>query len=174
MLSERTESAPGIRGGFPERERMRIFRFDSKGGFLGVSTERLSNRAKDSLNIDGGARVAAVTPQSPAEKAGLKEGDVILAVDGQKVFSPEDLSEIVGEKESGTDVEINYLRKGKPRTARAELIGRSGMERFFGGSPQMDLRTMPGLGSRDRQIEDLEKQIEELRKSLDSLRQEKE
>ncbi len=173
-LADRPESSPGTWGHLPERERMRIFRFDARSGFLGVSTERLSGRAKDSLKIDGGARVAAVTPQSPAEKAGLKEGDVIVAVDGRKVFSPEDLSKIIGEKESGKEVEIEYLRKGERKTAQAELVGRSGMERFFGTSPRMDFRTMPGMDSRDRQIEELEKQIEELRHSLDSLRQDKE
>ncbi|MGE5692894.1 MAG: PDZ domain-containing protein [Candidatus Zixiibacteriota bacterium] len=173
-LSERGESSPGTWGGFPERERMRIFRFDSKSGFLGVSTERLSRRAKDSLDLDGGVQVAAVTPESPADKAGLKEGDIITAVDGQKVFGPDDLSEVIGEKESGTEVKIEYLRKGKRRTAQAELVGRSGMERFFGDSPRMDFHPMPGGDSRDRQIDELEKQIEELRKSLDSLRREKE
>ncbi len=173
-LVERSEASPGTWGGLAERERMQIFRFDSKSGFLGVSTERLSRRAKDSLEIDGGARVAAVTPQSPADKAGLKEGDVIVAVDGERIFTPEDLSEAIGEKESGKEVEIEYLRKGARKTARAELVGRSGRERFFGGSPRMDLRTMPGFNARDRQIEELEKQIDLLRRSLDSLRRDKE
>ncbi|HXF49217.1 MAG TPA: PDZ domain-containing protein [Verrucomicrobiae bacterium] len=173
-LAERPEGPSGIWGGAPDRERMRIFRFDAKGGFLGVSTERLSRRAKDSLKLEGGARVAAVSPDSPAEKAGLKEGDVITAVDGREVSDPEDLSEIIGEKESGSEVKIEYWRKGSKRTAQAELVGRGGMERFFGNSPRMDWRAMPGFDSRDRQIEELEKQIEELRKSLDSLRQNKE
>jgi hypothetical protein len=58
--------------------------------------------------------------------------------------------------------------------AQAELVGRNRAGQFFGGSPQMDLRAMPGFDSRNRQIEELEKQIEELRRSLDSLRQNKE
>jgi len=173
-LTERPETSPGVWSGLPERERMRIFRFDAKGGFLGVSTERLSQGTKDSLKIGGGARVAAVTPQSPAERAGLKEGDVIIAVDGQKVFTPEDLSEAIGKKESGKEVELEYLRKGARKMARAELVGRGGMERFFGGSPRMDFRPLPGFDARDRQIDKLEKRIEELRRSLDSLRREKE
>jgi S1-C subfamily serine protease len=173
-LAERPEGPSGIWGGAPDRERMRVFRFDAKSGFLGVSTERLSRRAKDSLKLEGGARVAAVSSDSPAEKAGLKEGDIIIAVDGEKISGPEDLSEIIGEKESGAEVKIEYWRKGSRRTAQAELAGRSGMERFFGSSPRMDLRNPPGFDSRNRQIEELEKQIEELRKSLDSLRQNKE
>ncbi|MCI0405521.1 MAG: PDZ domain-containing protein [candidate division Zixibacteria bacterium] len=173
-LTERPEAPPGIWGRLPERERMRVFRFDARSGFLGVSTERLSGRAKDSLKIDGGARVAAVTPQSPADRAGLKEGDIIVAVDGQEILTPEDLSEAIGEKESGREVKIEYLRKGTRKTAKAELVGRSGMERFFGGSPRTDFRARPGPASRDRQIEELEKQIEELRRSLDSLRRDKE
>jgi serine protease Do len=173
-LAERPEGPSGIWGGAPDRERMRIFRFDAKSGFLGVSTERLSRRAKDSLKLDGGARVAAVSSDSPAEQAGLKEGDVITAVDGREVSDPEDLSEIIGEKESGTEVKIEYWRKGSKRTARAELVGRGRTGQFFGGSPRMDLRAMPGFNSRNRQIEELEKQIGELRRSLDSLRRDKE
>lgn len=172
-LTDRSEFAPAVRGGLPSRERMRIFRLDGSAGFLGVSTERLSRRTKDSLIIDGGARVAAVTPKSPADEAGLQEGDVIVAVEGKKVFTPEDLSEIIGEKESGSKVEIEYLRKGARRTAQAELAGRSDGERLFGGVPRMDFRNLPG-DERDRQIEELQKQLEELRRSLDSLRREKE
>lgn len=174
LLAERSDVSSGIWGGLPERERMRVFRFNARSGFLGVSTERLSRGTKDSLKIEGGARVAAVTPQSPADKAGLKEGDILVAVDGQKIFTPEDLSEIIGDKEPGGKVEIEYLRKGAKRTAHAELTGRSDRERFFGGAPRMDLRTLPGFDARDRQIDKLEKQIEELRRSLDSLRHEKE
>jgi len=173
-LTDRSEFAPPIRGGLPGQERMRISRFGDRAGFLGVSTERLSRPAKESLKIDGGVRVANVTPESPAEKAGLKEGDVIVAVKGRKVLDPEDLSEIIGEKESGNEVEIEYLRKGAKRTAKAELTSRSGLERFFGGAPRMDFRTMPGFDARDRQIDKLEKQIEELRRSLDSLRKKEE
>ncbi|MGH8003313.1 MAG: PDZ domain-containing protein, partial [Limisphaerales bacterium] len=173
-LADAREAERSFWGDVPGQERMRIFRFGDRAGFLGVSTERLSRRAKDSLKVEGGARVVDVTPQSPAEKAGLKEEDVIVAVDGQKVFTPEDLSEAIGEKESGNEVDIEYLRKGAKRTAKAELADRSGLERFFGGTPRMDLRTMPGIDSRDPQIGKLEKQIEELRRSLDSLRREKE
>lgn len=170
-LGERSEE--DVFGTVPRlREPLRMFRWDAdSSAFLGVTTERLSRReAKDSLKIDGGVRVTEVSKDSPAQKAGLKEGDVITAIGDKKVSTPEDLSEIIGDRKPGEKVDVQYFRRGRTRTATAELAGRSNFERLFGGVPQMDFRPSLTPGGRDKQIDEMQKQIEQLRRTLDSLR----
>ncbi len=111
-----------------------------------------------------------VSNGSPADKAGLKEGDVIIAIGDEKVSTPENLSEIIGAKKPGESVDVTYLRRGRTRTTTAGLSGRDNHERLFGGIPQMDLRMPHAPGGRDKQIEEMQRQIDQLRRSLDSLR----
>src|SRR6478609_1265270 len=70
----------------------------SNKGFLGVVTEK-----------DNGAKIKEVTKGSAAEKAGLKEGDVIIKVDDEKIEDPEDLSDAIGEHKAGEKTTITYL-----------------------------------------------------------------
>jgi serine protease Do len=169
-LGERSEE--DVFGAVPRiREPLQMFRWNAEStAFLGVTTERLSRRAKDRLKIEAGVRVAEVSEGSPAEKAGLKEGDVITAIGDADVSTPEALSEIIGTKKPGEKIEVQYLRRGRTRTATAELAGRSGHERLFGGMPRIDFRPSLTPGGRDKQIDEMQKQIEQLRRALDSLR----
>jgi len=153
----------------------RMFRFGESSAFLGVTTERLSRQDQENLRLGGGARVLALAPNSPASKAGLQEGDIITSVDGKNVFSPEDLSEVIGGQKAGDQVELAYLRKGAKRVAQVELVERQGFARFFGRTgPDGRMDWVGPLEGRERKIEELEKQLEELRRSLDSLRKERE
>jgi serine protease Do len=153
------------------REPLQMFRWNAEStAFLGVTTERISRRAKDSLKIETGVRVAEVSADSPAEKAGLKEGDVITAIGNSEISTPEILSEIIGSKKPGEEVEVRYLRRGRTRTATAELSGRGGFGRLFGGMPQIDFRPSLAPDGRDKQIDEMQKQIDRLRRTLDSLR----
>ena len=57
-----------------------------------------------------GAWIREVVPDTPADKAGLREGDLIIAVDGQPVDDEHPLQELIGEHKPGDRVEITYLR----------------------------------------------------------------
>jgi C-terminal processing protease CtpA/Prc len=70
-------------------------------GWLGVDLEDRERRA---------AVVYRVHPESPAAEAGLRSGDVILAVDGTDIRSPQHLGEVVGDMRPGSDVEIEVER----------------------------------------------------------------
>lgn len=72
----------------------------------------------------GGAIVTAVSDNTPAERAGLREGDVILAVNGNKIDSASHLTEVIGGFNPGDDVEITYRRDGETKTVSAELATR--------------------------------------------------
>jgi serine protease Do/serine protease DegQ len=65
--------------------------------------------------------VASVEKSSPAEKAGLKPGDLIVAIDGKPVADSNDLRNRIGLREVGATVEITYFRKGETRTVKVQV-----------------------------------------------------
>src|SRR5262245_10440635 len=69
----------------------------------------------------GGALVQRVQPGSPAAKARLHRGDLIVAVDGRAVGDPSELAAVIGSHKPGETVVIGYVRHGAHRTARATL-----------------------------------------------------
>jgi peroxiredoxin len=68
-----------------------------------------------------GVRVASVVPGSPAERAGLVAGDVLLSLDGDRVDAPEDVVRWVAGRAIDAEVSVAFQRGGKSRLARAEL-----------------------------------------------------
>ena len=81
--------------------------------FLGVSIGTPTNRS--------GAQVAGVRNGSPADKAGLKAGDVITSFGDETITSPDDLTAAVAAKQPGDKVSITYVRDGTTKTAEATL-----------------------------------------------------
>ncbi|MFC3494844.1 trypsin-like peptidase domain-containing protein [Glycomyces rhizosphaerae] len=83
-------------------------------GYLGVSV----------ADTDGnGAMILSVEPDSPAAQAGLQEGDVITAIDGNAVTSASEVVAAVQGTSSGTEVVITYTRDGQEAEASATLAG---------------------------------------------------
>ena len=72
--------------------------------------------------VDGGAAIYQVTPRSPADKAGLKKGDIIIKADGKDVTRPRDLQRILRGKKPGQKVKFEYKREDKVAKATAKLI----------------------------------------------------
>lgn len=83
---------------------------------IGVSTQSLSKQLADYFGVkDGGVLITSVSDNTPAAKAGLKAGDVITAIDGEKVTSPGDITRVLGKKETG-DVSLTIVRDKNTRT----------------------------------------------------------
>ena len=68
-----------------------------------------------------GAVILEVLPGSAAEKAGLKQNDLILSISGKKITGPQELSETIKAKKPNEKVDIQYLRDGKPQSTSATL-----------------------------------------------------
>jgi serine protease Do len=84
-------------------------------GFLGVTVSDLTPRAAEAFGLDStdGAMVNQVQEGQPADKAGLKHGDVILEVDGHKVANTRELLDYVSSQAPDTTVKLDILRDGK-------------------------------------------------------------
>ncbi len=84
-------------------------------GWLGVTIQTMSPELAKSFNIspDKGVLVAQVEPDSPASRAGLESGDVILRYNGKDVHSAQDLSLAVAETAVGSPAQVQVLRNGK-------------------------------------------------------------
>lgn len=105
------------------REGVRGFSiFDSSNGRLGVTLEALSSQLGDYFGVrDGrGALVVSVRKDSPAEKSGIKAGDVIVGIGSREVASPSDVIAAVRERHEGP-VEIKVVREHQPKTYTIHL-----------------------------------------------------
>jgi predicted metalloprotease with PDZ domain len=119
------------------------FRFFMRGGRLGVGIQNLGDQLAEYFGADdGGVLVTSVSEDSPAEAAGLRAGDVIIAIDGDRVEDPGDLLEAISEADEG-EIAIRVLRDRNDRTLRAILPEReehSGNAFYFGPQAmQLDL-----------------------------------
>lgn len=92
-------------------------------GFLGVGIQPVTpDLAKQFKLADtSGALVSGFTPGSPAEKAGIKAGDLITEVNGTKVADSQHLRLMISQIAPDTDTELKVLRDGKERTFKVKL-----------------------------------------------------
>jgi serine protease Do len=95
-----------------------------------------------SFGTDHGIVIDSVQPDSPADHAGLKRGDVILSVNGQAVRAGDELVAIVSDTDIGKKLRVEYLREGKRASAdvevadRNKIIGESRASDLGEGNPQ--------------------------------------
>ncbi|HUV29901.1 MAG TPA: PDZ domain-containing protein [Acidobacteriota bacterium] len=98
----------------------------SKVAWLGVSTQTVSGDLARSfdLPVNYGALVNDVSPDSPADKAGIREDDVIIALDGAKVSEAGELTDLVREHSPGDEVTVTLNRDGQEQEVKVELGAR--------------------------------------------------
>jgi serine protease Do len=98
---------------------------ETRRGWLGVKVQSLTDDLAETYGVkeNTGALVAGITPDSPAQKAGIQEGDIILKFDGKDVTTMRGLPRLVAQTQIGKDVDVEVLRKGQKRTMRV-AVGR--------------------------------------------------
>jgi len=87
-------------------------------GWLGVSIQPVTRELSQAFGLEDerGALVSEVTPESPAHKAGVKVGDVIVEFDGKVIKEMNDLPRIVAATSAGKEVEVKIVREKKVET----------------------------------------------------------
>ncbi|UCE42070.1 MAG: PDZ domain-containing protein [Candidatus Aminicenantes bacterium] len=101
-----------------------VFRFGfSQRKFIGVGVQELTPELSEFFGLDEGTGiiVSSLDKDGPAERAGLKVGDVIIAADGNRLQHSQDLVNLIQKKEKGDKITIEYLRNKKKRTIEVEI-----------------------------------------------------
>jgi serine protease Do len=105
--------------------------------FLGVSSRKAEK---------GGATVLEVTEGSPADKAGIRKGDVITKVNETKIESPESLFETIHNFKPGEKVKIVFTREGKEQSVTATLEKSEYKQKDFNYNYNFRMPPMPDMG----------------------------
>jgi serine protease Do len=92
-------------------------------GWLGVQIQPVDKDIADSLGLTAakGALVSEAQDNSPGKKAGIKAGDVIVAVDGKTIDGPRELAKLIGNTAPGKEVEVTLWRDGKSESVKLTL-----------------------------------------------------
>ena len=92
-------------------------------GWLGVQIQRVDRDLAESFGLDraAGALVTRVFADSPAEEAGIREGDIITEFGGRAIDLSSDLPHVVGRFKAGTDTEVKVVRTGESLTLSVKV-----------------------------------------------------
>lgn len=165
-----------------------FFSDNSPDVYIGVGLTTLSDQLRNYFGVsnDEGVLVSSVEKDSPAEKAGVKAGDVIVKADNEVVADASDLRGVVGDKKDGEKVTLALVRDRKPMTLSIEVaenehasMGHGNMRSFtlpdIGRIPTPNVPKMRGLwygtDDNDKDAQDMRDQMKELRQQLDELRE---
>ncbi len=100
------------------------FRFGfAQRKYIGIGAQELNPELSEFFGIDKGTGIliSSVEKDGPADKAGLKVGDVIVSANGKRVERTQDLVSLLQEKEKGDKVTIEFIREKKKRTVEVEV-----------------------------------------------------
>ena len=102
-------------------------------GLLGVTIQTMDAESAEALGteIDRGALITGIEPGSAAEEAGLQVDDIITGVDNKRIDSNRELANAIGLRGSGENVDIEFVRDGRPRSVTAHL-GRRAVQNISG------------------------------------------
>lgn len=89
---------------------------------VGIQGREVDSKLSQQYNMPVGVYVQNVTEFSPAEKAGIKSGDIIVKFDGQKITTFNDINTLKNKHKSGDDVSVTVDRDGKEITVTLKLV----------------------------------------------------
>ena len=96
---------------------------ETRRGYIGVRIQAVTDEIAESLGMEkaSGALVAGVSPDGPADSAGIKTGDIILEFDGKAIGEYRELSRIVADTLVGSETNVIVLRDGEKQTLAITL-----------------------------------------------------
>jgi serine protease Do len=151
QIATRTGAFSGIGFALPSSTAIDIYNdLASQGrvnrGFLGVQVDDVTPdlAQKNGLERGDGVLVKKIETDSPAQVAGLKAGDIVTEINGERVKDRRDLIRRIGSFPAGTVVRLTYVRDGTPATATAKLSDRGeGLEASTRRTPDDDFEDGP-------------------------------
>ena len=131
-------------------DNLQIF-MGSGGGWLGVGVSEVSTDKMKSLKLpeERGALLGKIVPESPAAKAGLKENDVVLEINGQRIEGTEQFRRMIHEIPAGRTASLTVWRDGRSQNIKV-TIGKqeAGNRKMFVDGPKsfaFKMPTMPAM-----------------------------
>ncbi|MDQ8756166.1 Do family serine endopeptidase [Sphingosinicella sp. LHD-64] len=126
-------------------------------GYIGIAMQDVDEGVASALGIERnrGTLIRSITPGGPAERAGLRQGDVIVAVAGQPVTQDQTLGYLVAQQQVGARVPFEYIREGQRRTANVTIAERPTEEelaRLGGAEPEEDSADAAGKPGADQPV----------------------
>lgn len=114
-------------------------------GWLGIMIQDLDDKLMDyfGLSRKKGVLVAKVIKDSPAEKAGIKEGDVIIKVEEKEITAMRGLLKLIGDSEPGKIIKIELIRDKQIISLNAKVGARPGLEDDESAAADKEERTIP-------------------------------
>lgn len=109
-------------------------------GSIGITFSANAAQTRELLKAYGaksGVFVSHVEPGGPADKAGLREQDVITQINGERIQTGNDLIDIVADTPIGQSIKVDYLRDGKPAQTEVTIADRSKVFPKEPGAPEM-------------------------------------
>jgi serine protease Do len=137
-------------------------------GYLGVSTRvaEVQSDTEQGLRVPIGALVESVVPGGPADRMGLRSGDLIVAFDDERVEYPEQLARWVAATRPGVSVHLVWARNEVQRSGRVKLT-----ESSDGGEAwAVSTSSASAPAASDSRIVELERQIQRLNRELEQLK----
>jgi membrane-associated protease RseP (regulator of RpoE activity) len=121
---------------------------EDEPGYLGVFLQDLEPSMLKALQLDDqtGVLISDIADDSPAEEAGLEDGDIILEFDGTEITSSRRMTRAVRKSNAGDDVKVVVLRDGKKKTIEVTLGERKRNARIWSGN---EVRTFRNAGGKD-------------------------
>jgi serine protease Do len=125
-------------------------------GYLGVSIQGITPDLAKAFNLPSaeGALVGDVTPDSPGAKAGLQKGDVITALNGQKIADYTDLRLRISQTPPGTSINMEVYRNGQKQQMKATLVEFPEKTETAQSAPEGETPALEGV-----QVENLNSEI---------------
>jgi serine protease Do len=122
-------------------------------GYLGVAIQNVTPELADEFKLKeaNGALVSDIMPDSPAEKAGFKDGDVVLEFNGKKIADSRHLKLAVGDTKPGMTVPVEILRNGSVTTLKVLIKPLPGKDELAAADSDKteDTGTLNGVGVAD-------------------------
>jgi serine protease Do len=125
-------TAPAALAQGPARGRTVVINEGAQSGYLGIGVADITSERAKALNLkeERGAEVTSVNVDSPAAKAGVQKGDVVLEYNGQTVQGTAQLTRLVRETPAGRQVRIVVSRNGSNQTLSATIEPRKNVMVF--------------------------------------------
>jgi serine protease Do len=133
------EAFESAREGLKSGELSKVFMFSNRAR-MGTALQNLTPQLAEYFGVKEGVLISSVRQGSPAERAGLKAGDVIIAIDGDKIGDPGDAMRAIARKEEGP-VEVRAMRERREMTFTVTLEKQEKPSNLF--APDIDIDFEP-------------------------------